>query len=158
MSRLTATLLSLLLFSTHGLAFEPEFQQQGMFYFHVSFDAGQSTKAKHHFGFRLDQGLVKPGETMTLTSLVNKPAAFDIQYDSTGLQAFKVHGVDYTEEVLIARGAEAGAEESPDEVAETEPAPEPVVTEATPVKKINIPLGVIIGGLIGLVAIAGSGS
>lgn len=160
---------SLLVFSTHSVAFEPELQQQGMFYFNVSFDAGNNTKTKHHFGFRIDQGMVKPGETMMLSALVKRPAALDIQYTKQGIQAFNVHGINYLEEVLVARGAEAGTEDTSameteteaaptEETVEAEPVEETVTAEATPKRELNIPFGVVLGLGIGLIAIAGSGN
>ncbi|MEQ8288206.1 MAG: hypothetical protein RIB78_00635 [Gammaproteobacteria bacterium] len=160
---------SLLVLSTHSLAIEPELQQQGMFYFNVSFDAGTNTKTKHHFGFRIDQGMVKPGESMMLSALVKRPAALDIQYTRQGIQAFNVHGINYLDEVLVARGAEAGSEDTStvaketevtpaEETVEAEPVEETVTTEATPRRELNIPFGVVLGLGIGLIAIAGSGN
>ena len=155
--------ISLLVFSIHSAAFEPELQQQGMFYFNVSFDAGHDTKTTHHFGFRFDHGLVKPGETMMLSALAKRPAALDIQYTRQGIQAFNIHGFNYLEEVLVARGAESGAEETPAvepeaETAEGEPIKETVTAEASPERELNIPFGVLLGLGIGLIAIAGSGN
>lgn len=158
---------SLLVFSTHSVAFEPELQQQGMFYLNVSFDAGNNTRTKHHFGFRIDHGLVKPGETMMLSELAKKPAALDIQYTRQGMQAFNIHGVNYLQEILVSRGAEAGAEEEPvaepeatpaDTSVEAGPVEETSTAEATPRRELNIPFGVVLGLGIGLIAIAGSGS
>ncbi len=166
MPKFSWLLLSLSLFATNSLAIEPELQQQGMFYFNVSFDAGQTRKTTHDFGFRLDHGQVKPGESMRLSELNTRSAMFDIKYNSNGLQSFKIHGVDYTQEYTVARGAEAGTDEAtagetaPAEATATEPEAqaEPVPQQTETVKKIDIPLGVIIGALIGGVALlAGAG-
>ncbi len=164
MFRPVCLFLSLVVFSTHSLAFEPELQQQGMFYINVSFDAGQTTKTKHHFGFRLDQGLVEPGQTMMLSTLVKKPAALDIQYTNTGMQAFNVHGINYLQEVLVARGAEAGGEETvvneepAADTTEAEAEQDTAVVEAAPVRDLDVKFGVVIGLAIGILAVAGSGN
>ncbi len=152
-------LLSLSLFSTSSLAVEPELQQQGMFYFNVSFDAGYSKKTKHDFGFRVDRGLVKPGDSMRLSELNSKPAVFNLNYNNAGLQSFKIHGVDYTQEYMVARGAEAGTDEAAttDEVAPAEEAAaeaEAEPQEQVAIKRLNIPMGVYIGVLIGGFALA----
>ena len=161
MSKLGFIFIVLLVFSTHSQAFEPELQQQGMFYYHLSFDVGQSSKPDHYFGFRMDNGLVKPGETMQISELVSRPAVLDINFNNNGLRSFAIHGVDYTSEYYVARADETETEEvaTDAEAAETETAePEPVVAEETPLKKLDIPLGVVIGAVIGLVAIAGAGN
>ncbi len=164
MFRSVCLFLSLLVFSMHSLAFEPELQQQGMFYINVSFDAGQTTKTKHHFGFRVDQGLVQPRQTMMLSTLAKKPAALDIQYTNTGMQAFNIHGINYLREVLVARGAETSedetvaTEESVDDTTEVEAEEDTAVVEATPVRDLDVKFGVVVGLAIGLITVAGSGN
>ena len=120
----------------NSLAVEPVLDQQGMFYFNMSFDAGTTTKTEHDFGFRLDRTLMQPGETMTMNQLTNSPAVFNLKLNDNGLKSFELNGVDYSQEYYVAR-------------AEGEP-------EAQPKRKLNIPLGVIIGVGIGVIAIAGA--
>ena len=122
--------------SSHAV--EPVLGQQGMFYFNLSFDAGQSTKTKHDFGFRFDRTLTQPGETITMGQLVDQPAVFNLKLNNNGLMAFELNGVDYTVEHYVHRADEGG---------ETDQAEEPE-------KSIDVPLGVIIGVLIGTFAIA----
>ncbi len=135
-----------LLVTSQVAAFEPVMDQQGMFYFNLSFDAAQVNKAKHQFGFRLDRAMVKPTETMTMSQLHSQPAVFDVAYNSDGLQSFKLHGIDYAYDEYVYRGAEVG-----ETAVETETTPVP--EQQTPRKKVKIPLGVVIGGLIAMVAI-----
>jgi hypothetical protein len=135
MLKVFSLFLSLMIMSINSYAFEPVLDQQGMLYFNMSFDAGTSTKTEHDFGFRLDRTLMQPGESMTINQLADKPAVFNLKYNENGLKAFELNGVDYSEEVYVARadGEEAATQ---------------------PKKKLNIPLGVIGGILIGTVAIA----
>jgi hypothetical protein len=158
MSKVYCLFLSLILVSVSSHAFEPVLDQQATFYFNLSFDMGQTSKTDHDFGFRFDRSLVQPGENMTMSQLTAKPAVLNLKLNNNGLKALKINGIDYTDEYYVYRGAEGGdaktgAAKTSDE-AETQPIPE---TTEQPKKKINVPLGVIIGILIGAVAI-GSGA
>jgi hypothetical protein len=126
-----------MVFSINTYAVEPVLDQQGMFYFNMSFDAGTSTKTEHDFGFRLDRTLLQPDETMTMNQLTDKPAVFNLKLNNKGLKAFELNGVDYSREYYVAR---ADGKE----------------VEAEPKKKldVDIPLGVIVGALIGVMAVA----
>lgn len=134
MLKVFSLFLSLMIFSVNSLAVEPVLDQQGMFYFNMTFDAGTSTKTEHDFGFRLDRTLMQPGDTMTMNQLTNSPAVFNLKLNDNGLKSFELNGIDYSQEVYVAR-------------AEGEP-------EAKPKRKLNIPLGVIAGIAIGTIAIA----
>lgn len=136
MSKVLWLFLTLIFVSINSHAVEPVLDQQGMFYFTMTFDAGQSTKAEHDFGFRLDRTLVQPGETMSMSQLADKPAVFNLKMNNNGLKAFELNGVDYTKEYFVSRAKGEEAE-----------------VEAQPKKSIDVPLGVIIGVVIGAVAI-----
>ncbi len=135
--------------SFNSYAVEPVLDHQGMIYFNLSFDAGHSTKTEHDFGFRFDRAMVKPGENMGMDQLVDKPAVFNMKYNSNGLKAFELNGVDYSYVDYALNEAEGDAG---DTAAEAETIPEETVEQ--PKRKIDIPVGVIIGVLIGTVAIA----
>jgi len=128
--------LSLIIISISSHAVEPVLDQQGLFYFNMTFDAGSSKKAEHEFGFRLDRTLLQPGETMTMNQLEGKPAVFNLKLNDNGLKSFELNGIDYSEEYFVAR-ADGDTE-----------------VEAQPKKKVDIPVGVIIGVLIGTLAVA----
>ena len=162
MSKLYVVIFSLFLMPLNTLAFEPVMDQQGMFYFNMTFDAGQSTKTKHNFGFRLDRGLVEPGENMTMSQLANKPAVFNLQLNNNGLMAFKLNGIDYTYDEYVYHGAEGGdaktaAKTGESEASEAEPA-QPVEESQLSKTIDKIPLGVLVGAIIGIVAVAGTGN
>lgn len=123
--------------SVNANAFEPVLDQQGMLYFNVTFDAGQSTKTEHDFGFRFDRTLTQPGDVVTFNQLNNKPAVLNLKLNNNGLKSFELNGIDYSREYYVAR---AEGEED---------------VQATPQKKIDIPLGVVIGVGIGALALAG---
>lgn len=159
MSKVYGLFLSLILVSINSHAVEPVLDQQGMFYFNVIFDAGQTTKTEHDFGFRFDRTLAEPGENITMNQLAAKPAVFNLKLNNNGLKAFKLNGIDYSYQDYVYHGAEGGdaktgaaktAAKTGDE-AEAQPIPE--ATEQ-PKRKLDVPLGVIIGGLIGITAIA----
>lgn len=136
MLKVCSLFLSLLIFSLNTFAVEPVLDQQGMFYFNMTFDAGTTTKTEHDFGFRLDRTLMQPGETMTMNQLTNSPAVFNLKLNNNGLKSFELNGVDYSQEYYVARAD-----------GETE-------VEAQPKKALDVPVGVIVGVLIGTLAIA----
>ncbi len=129
--------LSMMFISIAANAVEPVLDQQGMIYFNMTFDAGTSTKTDHDFGFRLDRTLMQPGETMTMNQLVDKPAVFNLKLNNNGLKAFELNGIDYSTEYYVARadGEDAGV-------------------ESPPKKAVDVPVGVIVGVLIGAMAVA----
>ncbi len=143
--------LALFMVSMSAQAYEPVIDHQGMLYFNLSFDVGQSKNVDHDFGFRFDRSFVEPRETITMSQLNAKPAVFNLKLNNKGLKAFNVHGIDYSYDVIdkyVYHGAEGG-----DAKAEGESQPIPEAAEE-PKRKIAIPLGVVIGVLIGTLAIA----
>ena len=138
MSKSLFLFLSLMFMSVNLHAVEPVLDQQGMLYFNVSFDAGQTSKTEHDFGFRFDRALVRSGENMTLNHLAATPAVFNLKLNKDGLKALELHGIDYAEEYLAYRAAEGEEGEKKESV----------------IKKI--PLGVFIGVAIGVIAFTGS--
>lgn len=144
--------LSLFLVSFSSHAVEPVLDHQGMLYFNLSFDLGQTKKTEQDFGFRFDRSLVQPGESITMSQLTAKPAVFNLKLDSNGLKAFKLHGVDYsyeTSDAYVYHGAEGGDTKAGSE-AEAQPIPEP--SEKTKSIIDDIPVGVYVGVIIGAIA------
>lgn len=135
MLKVFSLFLSLMIFSVNSLAVEPILDQQGMFYFNMTFDAGTSKKTEHDFGFRFDRALIQPDETIAMNQLSDSPAVFNLKLSDNGLKTFELNGIDYSQEIYVAQ-------------ADDEP-------QAKPRKKVNIPLGVIIGVGIGALALAG---
>ena len=135
MLKVFSLFLSLMIFSVNSLAVEPILDQQGMFYFNMTFDAGTSKKTEHDFGFRFDRALIQPDETITMNQSTDSPAVFNLKLSDNGLKAFELNGLDYSQEIYVARAdGDSGA---------------------TPRRKVDIPLGVIIGVGIGALALAG---
>tara|TARA_R110000782_G_scaffold13730_5_gene40292 strand:+ start:1222 stop:1641 length:420 start_codon:yes stop_codon:yes gene_type:complete len=133
-------------------AYEPVLDHQGMLYFNLTFDAGQSKKMDHNFGFRFDRSFVQPRESVSLDQLNAKPAVFNLQLNNKGLKAFNIHGIDYSYDVndkYVYHGAEGGDTKSSGE-AESQPIPE---ASEEPRREIAIPLGVVVGVLIGTLAV-----
>lgn len=150
MSKVYGLFLALFMVSMSVQAYEPVLDHQGMLYFNLTFDVGQSKKVEHDFGFRFDRSFVQPRESVTLNQLNAKPAVFNLKLNNDGLKAFNVNGIDYSYDVnerYVYHGAEGGDTKSGAE-AETQPIP-----EEEPRRKIAIPLGVVIGVLIGTMAV-----
>ena len=139
----------LTVFTLKSFAIEPILDQQATAYFNISFDAGYKKKSTREFGLRIDRGLIKPGEIMTISQLNPRPAVFNFGFNSRGLKTFELNGADLTDEYYVYHGAET----------ETE-------TEGKPEKKTKsigeyidkAPTGVLIGIIIAAVAIADSTS
>ena len=143
----------LTVFTLKSFAIEPILDQQATAYFNISFDAGYKKKSTREFGLRIDRGLIKPGEIMTISQLNPRPAVFNFGFNSRGLKTFELNGADLTDEYYVYHGAETETE------TETE-------TEGKPEKKTKsigeyidkAPTGVLIGIIIAAVAIADSTS
>ena len=149
MPRLYYLFLSFFLISGNAHAFEPVLDHQGMLYFNLSYDLGQTKKTEHDFGFRFDRSLVEPREMVTMNQLNAKPAVFNLKMNNDGLKAFNVNGIDYSYDTGVYHGAEGGDAKGGGE-AEAQPIPD---ATAEPQRKIDIPLGVIIGVLIAGLAV-----
>jgi hypothetical protein len=152
MSKVYGFILALFMVSMSAQAYEPVLDHQGMLYFNLTFDVGQSKKVDHDFGFRFDRSFVQPRESISMYQLKAKPAVFNLKLNNKGLKEFNVHGIDYSYDVIdkyVYHGAEGGDAKSGGE-AESQPIPE--ATEE-PRRKIAIPLGVVIGVLIGGMAV-----
>lgn len=149
---------SFLFLSFNAAAVEPVLEQQGMFYFNMTFDVGHSTKTEHDFGFRFDRAMVKPGENLTMNQLIDRPAVFNLKYNKNGLKAFELNGVDYSYIDYAHYEAEADETAKTETAAttseETEAQPVPEETVEQPKRKIHIPLGVMIGVGIGIIALS----
>lgn len=149
MPKICLIFLSLFLVTVNAQAFEPVMDHQGMLYFNLSFDVDQTKKSEHEFGFRFDRSFVDPRETISMNQLNAKPAVFNLKMNNNGLKALNIHGVDYSYDTGVYHGAEGGDTKSQGEV-ESQPIPE---ASQEPKRDIKIPLGVIVGVLIGTLAV-----
>ena len=151
-------------YSMNLFAVEPIDEQQIMLYYQVPLGAGTSQDSKHQFGLRLDQVTHAPGQDVQISTLENKPAAMDFRMSYDGIKSVKIHGVDYAS-YLIARAAEgetAPATTDPaaatTEGATTETAAAPK-EEKGPIQNAlgELPFGIYIGVILGVVIISGVG-
>ena len=141
----------LTVFTLKSFAIEPILDQQATAYFNISFDAGYKKKSTREFGLRIDRGLIKPGEIMTISQLTPRPAVFNFGFNSRGLKTFELNGADLTDEYYVYHGAETEKE------TETEGKPEKK-TKSIGEYIDKAPAGVLIGIVIAAVAIADSTS
>ena len=147
-------------------AVEPVNDRQLMLYYEVPIGGDSITGNSHSFGLRLDRTSHAPREVTTLNQLRDKTAVFDFRAGKDGIESFKVHGIDYTSSLIVARAA---TEETPEEGADGATAEEgegPVNTAETGEKKektgfaktlSEVPFGVVIGGLLFIGIMAGAG-
>jgi len=148
-------------------AIEPVNDRQFMLYYEVPFGGNSSAGDNHSFGLRLDQTSHAPRDVVTLDQLKDKQAVLDFRAGRKGVESVRIHGVEYVNELFVARAAteegtdDTGAAEAPAEgeeaVADTaEPVEEEEKTEFEK-KLAEVPLGVVIGGLLFIGILAGGG-
>ena len=133
----------LTVFTLKSFAIEPILDQQATAYFNISFDAGYKKKSTREFGLRIDRGLIKPGEIMTISQLNPRPAVFNFGFNSRGLRTFELNGADLTDEYYVYHGAETETEGKPEKK-----------TKSIGEYIDKAPTGVLIGIIIAAVAIA----
>ena len=106
-----STILFLMILSvcSNALAVEPVTEQQVMLYYSIPLGGDNPQNKAHKFGLRVDQTTHAPGEIAEFGSLMKKPATFDLQAGHERAYTLKIHGVDYTEKLVVHR---ADAEES----------------------------------------------
>ncbi|MBI4006434.1 MAG: hypothetical protein HY356_07160, partial [Gammaproteobacteria bacterium] len=119
-----SALLIVVLFSvcSSALAIEPVLDQQVMLYYSIPFGGDKPQDKAHKFGLRFDQITHAPGEITEFSTLMKKPAAFDLQSGNGGSSyTLRIHGVDYTERLSVHRAdaeaaanVEAGTEAEPE--------------------------------------------
>ncbi len=172
--------LSAISFNVHAV--EPVDEQQLMLYYEIPIGAGDKKHDKHQFGLRLDNTNHEPGADVHINELYRKNGALDFRMGYDGVESIKVHGVDYTS-YLIAKAAagegeeaveEPAVEEVPAEAApadtaapEAEAAPAeaeaadtaPAETAQTPAEDSlkDVPVGVYLGVILGVLIFAGAG-
>ena len=138
-------------FTLKSYAIEPILDQQAMAYFNVSFDIGYKKKSTHEFGLRIDRGIIQPGEIMTISQLMPRPAVFNLGFNKLGIKTIELNGVDFTDEYYVYHGAETETE--------TETEGEPKKKTKSIAKYIDkAPTGVLIGIVILGVALVDSTS
>lgn len=161
---LTGVSFLLAFYSMNVFAVEPIDEQQIMLYYTVPLGAGTSLDSKHQFGLRLDQVTHAPGQDVQLHTLDNRPAAMDFRMGYDGIKSLKIHGVDYAS-YLIARAAEGETEPATAEPAAAASEGTSPETPATPKEEKgpitnaigDMPFGIYIGVILGVVIIAGVG-
>ena len=183
--RIITAVLSFMLISlcTSVQAVEPVTDHQVMLYYYIPLGADNNEQKQHKFGLRFDRSMHDPRQAVDVSSVVNRPAVLDLQFQpKSKALAFKVNGIDYTERFYVQRAdaaegevteVEAATEEAG--VAEGEVAAEEEATtdtgtaDAEQVKEEKqektivqqtldeLPFGVIMGVGIGIAIFAGVG-
>jgi len=147
----------LFLVSLKSLAIEPILDQQATLYFNMSFDAGYKKTLVSNYGLRFDRGLIQSDSVMTISQLIAKPAIFDLQLNKYGIKAIELNGINYTDDNYIYNATEADTEVVTENTKETIDEPKKKTKGLT--HYINkAPTGVLIGIIIGVVALVDSTS
>ena len=147
----------LFLVSLKSLAIEPILDQQATLYFNMSFDAGYKKTLVSNYGLRFDRGLIQSDSVMTISQLIAKPAIFDLQLNKYGIKAIELNGINYTDDNYIYNATEADTEVVTENTKETIDEPKKKTKGLT--HYINKdPTGVLIGIIIGVVALVDSTS
>ncbi len=158
---LLSILCLVLLVPVNSLALEPVSEAHAMIYYQVPFSAGKQEQKKHSFGFRMDHTSYNHGEMIEYQKIMNKKAAFDFKMGHDGVQGMYVSGVDYLKLYRLKKAAEdEGEEESVDaETNKANPVSEVASGIGDTIEELTarIPLGFMIGGIIGIVLITGAG-
>ena len=167
--RIIIILLAYIMVCHPAYAVEPVTDQQVMLYYQIPFGGKSQKERKHNFGIRLDQTQHQPGEIIHINKLVQKPAIMDLQFRKDEKITFKIHGVDYSNRLLVHRADESGgeqpemtgtdAEETGESQQETTAETGDEQQEKNIVQKSldELPKGVIIGVAIGVVLLSGVG-
>ena len=147
----------LFLVSLKSLAIEPILDQQATLYFNMSFDAGYKKTLVSNYGLRFDRGLIQPDSVMTINQLTTKSAIFDLQLNKYGIKAIELNGINYIDDNYIYNATEADTEVVTENAEETVDEPKKKTKGLT--HYINkAPTGVLIGIIIGVVALVDSTS
>ncbi len=157
----------MLVFTSNGWAVEPIEEQQALLYYQISFGAEKMVNNTHKFGFRVDRVTIDRttglySDSVSFNDLMKRPASLDFQMDHEGITAFKMHGYDYLPG-LISKADEDGGEgvgedgnASEPEAGDSEKSDEEKYVKFSDVMN-QTSFGILIGGVIAVLAITGSG-
>ena len=157
----------MLIFTSNGWAVEPIAEQQALLYYQIPFGGVKKVNNTHKFGFRVDRVTIdratgQYSDSVSFDDLMKRPASLDFQMDHEGIAAFKMHGYDYLPHLISKADAE-GDEGVGEEGSASEPAADDSdkVDEDKHVKFSDVmnqtSFGILIGGVIAVLAITGSG-
>ena len=108
------------------MAVEPVTDPQVMLYYSIPLGGNNPQNKEHKFGLRFDQTTHAPREITEFSNLMKKPATFDLQTGHKNAYTLKIHGVDYTEKLVVYRAdAEGKVEADVKAGTDTEVATEP---------------------------------
>lgn len=136
-----------------------------MLYYQIPLGADKQ-QSEHQFGLRFDQTNHDPRDVVQIDVLESRPAAMDFRMGYNGVQSINLHGTDYAK-YLIARAAEDESPEAVDAGSVDESATQDETGAADTSQQGNaktltqavsdMPVGVIMGVVIGLLILAGAG-
>lgn len=94
-------------------AVEPVTDHQVMLYYYIPFGADNNVDKQHKYGLRFDRTMHDPREAVDISSVVNRPAMFDLQFQHNNRpMAFKVNGIDVTQRLYVQRADAAEGEDT----------------------------------------------
>jgi len=153
--------------TSNAWAVEPVYEQQALLYYQIPFGGVKKVDTTHKFGFRVDRITIdrtsgQYNDSARFNDLMKRPASLDFQMGHEGITTFKMHGYDYLPQ-LISKADEESDEGAGEEGSASEPEADDSekVEEDKHVKFSDVmnqtTFGILIGGVIAVLAITGSG-
>jgi len=157
-------------FTSNGWAVEPVYEQQALLYYQIPFGGIQKVDNTHKFGFRVDRITIdrttgQYSDSASFYDLMKRPASLDFQMSHEGITTFKMHGYDYLPQLISKADEESGeggegvgedGNASEPEAGDSEKAEEKEVLKFSDVMN-QTSFGILLGGVIAVLAITGSG-
>ena len=162
----SVSFFAMFIFTSNAWAVEPINEQQALFYYQIPFGGVKKIDNTHKFGFRIDRVTIdrstgQYSDSLTFNDLMKRAASLDLQMGHQGIAAFKMHGYDYMP-VLISqaddegvKNGEANGQEN-GEASETEEDDKKELLKYSDVLD-QTTVGILIGGVIAVLALTGSG-
>ena len=160
--KLISILCVFIFLPAQSMALEPINEAHAMFYYQVPFSVNKAKEKKHSFGFRMDHTSYGHGGMIQYQQLMKKPAAFDFKMGHEGVEGMYVAGVDYLQLYRLKRAAEEESEDADAPVKKND-SPSTASKAGTMISDNieeiweTVPLGFMIGGVIGIVLLTGAG-
>lgn len=154
----SVSFFAMLIFMSNAWAVEPINEQQALFYYQIPFGGVKKIDNTHKFGFRIDRVTIdrstgQYSDSLTFNDLMKRPASLDLQMGHQGIVTLKMHGYDYLPD-LVSQANDEGGENG--EASETEKDDKKELLKFSDVLD-QTTVGILIGGVIAVLALTGSG-
>ena len=162
------SLLIMFILTSNVWAAELVDERQATFYYQIPFGGIKKADNAHKFGFRVDRVTIDRStgqysdsvnsDSVSFNDIMKKPATLNFQMGYSGVTAFKMHGYDYLPD-LISQADDKNGENgdvSEPEAGDSEKSDKEEYTKFSDVMN-QTTFGILLGGVIAVLAITGSG-